>query len=201
MLWPQIENVVTATSNITSTVPFRPWLCYTCRCDNENKVRLRNWQIIIQNIYIKTKEINCLIGKKFHLSIENKLFIYKAVIKSTWSYGIEMRGCTSKFNIVIMQRSQFKILRAITSAPRYVTNHTLHTDFNIPYVNDFIHERPNKHHIKPEAHPNPLLQPLIQPVNNRRLKRCWPFDWQGTWSDIAGWTPYHDILIHYHISI
>jgi len=35
-----------------------------------------------------------------------------------------------------MQSSQSKILRAIANAPRYVTNHTLHTDFNIPYISD-----------------------------------------------------------------
>jgi len=79
-----------------------------------------------------------------------------------------------------MQRSQSKILRATTNALRYVTNHTLHTDFNIPYVSDVIHERINKHHNKPEAHPNPLLQPLLQPVNTRRLNGCWPLDLQGT---------------------
>ena len=59
-----------------------------------------------------------------------------------------------------------------SNAPRYVTNHTLHADFNIPYVSDVIHERINKHHIKLEARPNPLLEPLLQTVNNRRLKRC-----------------------------
>jgi hypothetical protein len=64
-----------------------------------------------------------------------------------------------------------EILRAITNTPRYVTNHTLHTDFNSPYVSEFIHERINKHHNKLEAHPNPLLQPLLQPTNTSRLKR------------------------------
>ena len=63
-----------------------------------------------------------------------------------WSHGIELWGCASKSNIFIMQRSQSKILRAIANAPRYVTNHTIHTDFNIPYVSDVIHERINKHH-------------------------------------------------------
>ena len=63
---------------------------------------------------------------------------------------------------------------------RYVTNRTLHTDFNIPYVCDVIHERINKHHNKPEAHPSPLLQPPLQPINTRRLKRCWPLDLQDT---------------------
>jgi hypothetical protein len=130
---------------------------------------------------LKTKEINWLKGKKkSHLSIENKLHIYKEVIKPIWSYGIEVWGCASKSNIVITQRSQSKILRSIANAPWYVSNHTLHTDFNIPYVSDVIHERINKHYIKLEAHPSPLLEPLLQPVNNRRLKRCWPFDLQGT---------------------
>ena len=128
-----------------------------------------------KQIDLKTREINWLIGKKkSRLSIENKLLIYKAVIKPIWSYGIELWGCASKSNIVIMQRSQSNILRAITNARWDVTNHTLHTDFNIPYVSDFIHERINKHHNNMEAHPNPLLEPLLQPtsINTRRLKRC-----------------------------
>ena len=87
-----------------------------------------------------------MIGKKSHLSIENKLLIYKAVIKLIWSYGIELWGCASKSNIFIIQRSQSKILGAIVNALWYVTNHALHTDFNIPYVTDVIHERIDKHH-------------------------------------------------------
>ena len=118
--------------------------------------------------------------KKSLLSIENKLLIYKPVIKPIWSCGLELWGCASKSNIVIKQRSETKILRAIANAPRYVTNHTLHIDFNIHYVSDVIHERINKHHIKLQARPNPLFQPLLQPVNNSRLKRCWTFDLQGT---------------------
>jgi hypothetical protein len=133
-----------------------------------------------KQIDLKTKEINWLTGKKSHLSIDNKLLIYKAVIKPIWSYRRELWGCACKSNVVVIHRSQSKILRAITNAPRYVTNHTLHTDFNIPYVSDVIHERINKYHVKLEAHPNPLLEPLLQPGNNRSLKRCWTFDLQGT---------------------
>ena len=47
-------------------------------------------------------------------------------------------------------------------------------DFSIPYISDVIRERMNKPHNKLEAHPNPLLQSLQQPVNTGRLKRCWP---------------------------
>ena len=85
---------------------------------------------------------------------------------------MELWGCASKSNIVIMRRSQSKMLRAIANAPRYVTNHTLHTDFNIPYVRDVIHERITKHHNNTKAHHNPLLQPPLQRVNTGRLQRC-----------------------------
>jgi hypothetical protein len=68
-------------------------------------------------IYLKSKEINWLIGKKSHLSIENKLLIYKAVIKPIWSYGRELWVCANKSNIVIMQRSRSRILRTIAKHP------------------------------------------------------------------------------------
>jgi hypothetical protein len=96
------------------------------------------------------------------------------------SYGIELCGCACKSNIVIMQRSQSKILRAIANVPGYIKNHTLHTDCNITYVSDVIHESITKHHNTLEAHPKPLLEPLLQPINTSRLKRCWPLDLQGT---------------------
>ena len=119
-------------------------------------------------IDLKTKEINWLIGKKSHLSIQNKLLIYKAVIKPIWSHGMELWDCAIKSNTVIMQRSQSKILRATANGPRYVTNHTLCTDFNTPHVRDVIHERINKHHNSLVAHPNPPLEPLLQPIRGPR---------------------------------
>jgi len=50
----------------------------------------------------------------------------------------------------------------------------------MPYVSDVIRERINKHHNNLEARPNPLLEPLLQPVNTMRLKSRWPFDLQRT---------------------
>ena len=93
------------------------------------------------------------------------------VIKPIWSYGMELWSYASESNIVIMQRSQSKILRAIKNAPCYVTNNFLPTDLNISYVTDVINERFNIHHNNVEAHPNPLSEPLLQTINSRRLKR------------------------------
>ena len=34
------------------------------------------------------------------------------------------------------------------------------------------------HHNNLEDHPNPLLEPLLQPINTRKLKRCWPYTYK-----------------------
>ena len=105
-------------------------------------------------------------------------------------------GRDGKSNTVIMQRSQYKILKATANTPRYVTNHAVQTDFNFSYVSDVINERINKHHNNPQARPNTLLQPLLQTVNSRRLRSCWRLDLQGTWYDVAGQILYHLIVIN-----
>ena len=68
-------------------------------------------------------------------------------------------------------------------------------------LRNWRHPRKNHiHHNNLEANPNPLSEPLLQTIKSRRLKRCWPFDLQGTWSDVAGWIPYHVIVIHYIVA-
>ena len=93
----------------------------------------------------KTGEIKWLIGKHSPLSLENKLLIYKTILKPILTYGIVLWGCASKSNIAIMQRYQSKILRTITNAPWYVTNQTLHTDLQIPFVHTVFQDHIRKH--------------------------------------------------------
>jgi hypothetical protein len=126
---------------------------------------------------LKVTHLYWLIGKKSKLSLENKLLIYKTIIKPIWTYGIELWGCASKSHIAIIQRSQSKILRMIADAPWYVSNQTLHDDLKVPYVNQVIKINSQKHRQKIADHPNTLLHPIIvPPFNNRRLKRTWPAD-------------------------
>ena len=125
---------------------------------------------------LKTREIYWLIGKHPPppLSLENKLLIYKTVLKTVWAYGIELWGFAS--NITIIQRYQSKLLRSITNAPQYVSNQTLHSDLDIPHVHTVFRERRANHRTALDSHPNPLTEPLVLPPNNRRLKRRWTFD-------------------------
>ena len=53
---------------------------------------------------IRYKELYWLVGRKSNLSTENKLLLYKSIITPVWTYGIELWGCASKSNIVIIQR-------------------------------------------------------------------------------------------------
>jgi len=124
----------------------------------------------------QTREINWPIGKHSSVSLANKLIIYKTVLKPMWTYGIELWGCASKSNIAVIQRYQSKLLRSITNAPRYVSNHTLHSDLHIPHVHTVFRERTVTHRRALDSHPDPLMVPLVHPPNNRRLKRRWTSD-------------------------
>jgi len=126
-----------------------------------------------KQIELKVKELYWLLGRKSQLSIENKLLIYK-IIKPIWTYNIEIWGCASKSSQAILQKAQSKILRMITNAPRYASNLTLHEDLKIPYVREVIFEKYAKHHRKLETYPNPLLHPLLDTGQPRRLKRTQP---------------------------
>jgi hypothetical protein len=75
-----------------------------------------------------------------------------------------------------MQRSESKILRMITNAPWCVINHTLHDDLNVPIIKYVIQDRNINHHDKPANHSNPILQPLLEQQQRRRLKKLWPAD-------------------------
>jgi hypothetical protein len=125
---------------------------------------------------LKAAELEWINGKKSYLSLPNKLLIYKTVIKPIWTYGIQLWGSACKPTVDIIQRAQSKLLRSITAAPWYVSNRTLHTDPEIPYVKEIIRQHGIAYVNKLKNHENPLLRPLLLPPINRRLKRKLPQD-------------------------
>ena len=72
--------------------------------------------------YKNFKNVPVSWGKNHSFSLENKLLLYKAIIKPIWTYGIELWGCSSKSNVNTIRRFQSKTLRMIAGAPRYVSN-------------------------------------------------------------------------------
>jgi len=79
------------------------------------------------------------------LTTENKLLMYKAILKPIWSYGVQLWGCAKPSNTKIIQRIQSKILRIVFNAPRYISNKTLHEDSGTPFVEDEIKRLTNSY--------------------------------------------------------
>jgi hypothetical protein len=112
-----------------------------------------------------------LLGCKSELSIDNKLILYKQVIRPVWSYGIQLWGCASESNIQVIQRYQNKVLKCIVNAPWYVRNSDLHRDLGIETVADIIAKFANSHAKRLQNRTNIEVSRLLI-VNNitRRLK-------------------------------
>ena len=82
-------------------------------------------------IKLKALELNWLIGSHSKLSLDNKVTIYKSIIKPIWAYGIQLYGYTSRSNIELIQKAPSKILRTMTRAPWYVRNENIYKDLQI----------------------------------------------------------------------
>lgn len=114
---------------------------------------------------------------KSKISIENKLLIYKSMLKPIWAYGIQIWGCAKPSQIRTIQAFQSISLRLITSAPWYVSNLSLHKDLKIETVSQTAKKYYKNLHTKTTNHTNPLISNLASEFmpNNppRRLKRHW----------------------------
>ena len=64
----------------------------------------------------------------------------------------------------------------ISSDTRYVSNQTLHSDFEIPYVTEVVRINANKYKNRSTEHSNQLIRALFNPSVYRRLRRLWPED-------------------------
>jgi hypothetical protein len=119
----------------------------------------------------KSEQIHWLFGRRSTLSTESKL-LYKVVLKSTWTCGIQLWGTASNSNIEILQRSQFKILRSILNAPWYISNHRIHEDLQMNTVISEIKKWNTRYLKKLENHKNALAMILIDNrETTHRLKR------------------------------
>ncbi|GFV02790.1 RNA-directed DNA polymerase from mobile element jockey [Trichonephila clavipes] len=63
-----------------------------------------------------------LIGRNSHLSIENKVLLYTAVMRPILAYASPVWGYASKTNINILDTLQNSLIRMIVKAARYMRN-------------------------------------------------------------------------------
>lgn len=138
--------------------------------------RRNTWKKHIQSkreqLKIKTRKMYWLLGSKSELSLENKLLLYKTILKPVWTYGIQLWGTASNSNIEILQRYQSKTLRLIANAPWFITNNNIHKDLQIPTVKDEINKHTSRYLDRLSTHSNPLAICLLDETEEvNRLKR------------------------------
>ena len=121
---------------------------------------------------LKAASLHWLLNHQSKLSLDNKVILYKTVIKPVWTYGIQLWGTASNTSIDIIQRAQSKILRSIVGAPWYIRNENIHRDLNIPLVKDEIKITQGRYIEKLKVHPNPLARLLVQTHSSSRLRRA-----------------------------
>jgi hypothetical protein len=102
-----------------------------------------------------------LINRKSQLSLENKVTIYKAIIKLVWTYGIELWGCSKPSNTKILQTFQSKTLRKLANAPWYISTVTLHNDLRIPYLTEVIRAYAKNYKNRTAQNNNQLIRDLF----------------------------------------
>lgn len=104
------------------------------------------------------KNLLCLLGKNSKLNLNNKLTLYKTIIRPTMAYGAQSWAIASKTNKYKFEIIQNKVLRIITQAPWFVRNSQLRKDLKIPSFSEFIQEKLEKFFAIAESHPNSLIR-------------------------------------------
>lgn len=118
------------------------------------------------------RKLYWLLGLKSKRNRNNKLRIYKAILKQVWTYGIQLWGTSSKSNVTIIERLQSKMLRIITIAPWFVMNGAISRNLHISTVKEEIERFSANYLDRLHFHPNPLANSRVKNINGtRRHKR------------------------------
>jgi len=102
------------------------------------------------------------IGRKSLESLVNKLFVYNAIIKHIWTYGVQLWGSASNSNLEILERFQSKVLRIITDAQRCVPNAVIKHDLQVSSVRQEVRNYSVTYRQRPDDHPNSLAKSLFK---------------------------------------
>jgi len=134
--------------------------------------RMRSWW------WVEVPPETCrAVGRKSQLSFENKLLVYKVILKPVWAYGIQLWVTASNSNLETLDRFQSKVLCIITDAPRYVPNAIIKRDLQISTVKQEARKYSANYRKRLDTHPNNLANALFQEqLGTRGLKRLYPAD-------------------------
>ena len=115
--------------------------------------------------------LHWLLNHTSSLKLEYKVLLYRSIIQSIWTYGIQLCVNASSSNVDLTQRQQSKILRSIVGASWYISNVNIHKDLNIPSVKDALNTHTINYMHKLQNHPNEKAKQLLVTNSISRLRR------------------------------
>lgn len=130
-----------------------------------------------EQIKLKCKKMNWLIGKHSKLSLKNKILLYKTMIRPVWAYACQLWACSANSNIREIETIQNIALRKIAQARWYERNVDIRTELGIESLEVFISRMYERYAERLESHPNTEAIKLLDWVGEtRRLKRRKPHE-------------------------
>lgn len=108
-------------------------------------------------------------------NINNKIKIYKSIIRPIMTYGAPC-FIQSDSAIKILQTYEHKTIRKITGAPWYITNAQIMKDINFTNIEDFMKKLSKSQYETWKSHDNPIIRqitddnPNVQKAKRSKLK-------------------------------
>ncbi|GFX28785.1 RNA-directed DNA polymerase from mobile element jockey [Trichonephila clavipes] len=99
-----------------------------------------------------------LVGRNSPLSLENKVVLYKQVLRPIITYASPVWGAAAATHMKKIQVIQNKILRLITNAPWYVRNDVIHYDLHMEPISRYITNLARNVFRSIENHDNPIIR-------------------------------------------
>jgi len=112
--------------------------------------------------------------KSEKLGTKIKITLYKALISSKMTYACPTWESAAGTHLIKLQRLQNRVLRIIGGLPRRTPIRLMHTEFQIPYVYDFITKICRKQAAVIQSHDNEIVRNIgsgeAQHRKHKRLK-------------------------------
>ena len=115
-----------------------------------------------------------LICRDSRLSSNNKILIYKQIIRPILTYGSLVWGTAAKYQLNRLQIIQNKCLRIAVNAPYRINMTRLHNELGIKPIQDFIRDMSIKKLKAAETHVNTLITQSLNYQPTRRHLRNRP---------------------------
>ncbi|GBN21478.1 RNA-directed DNA polymerase from mobile element jockey [Araneus ventricosus] len=120
----------------------------------------------IDKFWTKVHVIIPLIGRKSPLFLNNKVLLFKQILRPILTYASQIWGLATKTHLKKVQIMQNKILRIIPNAPWYIRNDVTHKDFKLESTENHIQVFSRKFFQQITRNNNPTILEQLNFTNN-----------------------------------